>query len=126
MSKSTSTPTTTNKKIQCYLNKEVKTVTESEYLQCLSSMPKSRQVLAARSFRAFGELHRFNNDIARAYGMPESICTDADTITEDLIQKSEMQKGHSARTGPCIENPVAWIRCCLNLLAKSPTVPGMV
>ena len=96
--------------------RELKSLEEIEYLQNLSEMSRSKQIFAARFFRATGEFYTFYLDAILKSGLPQAFFDNALALQTKTITDSETERGQSAETGPCISHPVKWISCCLELM----------
>ena len=100
--------------------RELKSLEEIEYLQNLSEKPKDQQVFASRFFRATGEFYTFYPDAILASGLPQAIFDHVLGQITKTITDSETERNQSADTGGCIEHPIKWISCCLELMRNDP------
>ena len=100
--------------------RELKSLDEIKYLQSLSEMSKNKQIFAARFFRATGEFYTFYLDAIIKSGLPQEFFNNALALQTKTITDSETERNQSADTGGCIEHPIKWISCCLELMRNDP------
>jgi hypothetical protein len=100
--------------------RELKSLEEIEYLQSLSEMSRSKQIYAARFFRATGEFYTFYLDAIKKSGLPQEFFNNALALQTKTITDIEEERNQSAESGGCIEHPIKWISCCLELMRNDP------
>lgn len=71
-------------------------------------MSRSKQIFAARFFRATGEFYTFYLDAIIASGLPQEFFNNALALQTKTITDSETERNQSAESGGCIEHPIKW------------------